>query len=309
MIIDRSIKKYIIFDEEPIHRAFEKINANHLRIIFAVDEYGVLKGIVTDVDLRRWILTQGKIDLQQPVSAAANTDFTYRRDDDQPEKIAERFSRRVEFIPLVDQRMRLVAVASQRGVDFCIGKHVIAEHAPVFVIAEIGNNHNGDIVLAKKLVDQAIWAGADCVKFQMRHLGELYQNAGDANDASEDLGSQYVLDLLAKFQLNNEKLVEVFDYCRTCGIIPLCTPWDAESVDFLEQYGVAAYKIASADLTNHDLLLKIAETRKPMLCSTGMSSEREIGAAAGLLQRRGAQLILMHCNSTYPAPFKDINLR
>ena len=309
MIIDRSIKKYIIFDEEPIHQAFEKINANHLRIIFAVDEYGVLRGTITDGDLRRWILNQDKIDLQQPVSTAANTDFTYCRDDEQPDKIAEQFSRRVEFIPLVDQRMRLVAVASQRSLDFCIEKHTLSPESPVFVIAEIGNNHNGDIVLAKKLVDQAIWAGADCVKFQMRHLGELYQNAGDANDASEDLGSQYVLDLLAKFQLSNEELVEVFDYCRAGGVTPLCTPWDAESVAFLEQYGIAAYKVASADLTNHDLLLKIAETRKPMICSTGMSSEREIGAAAGLLQRRGAQLILMHCNSTYPAPFKDINLR
>jgi sialic acid synthase SpsE/sugar phosphate isomerase/epimerase/CBS domain-containing protein len=309
MIIDRNIKKFIIFEEDLVHRAFEKINANHLRIIFSVDEYGVLKGIVTDGDLRRWILGQGKIDLQQAVSAVANTDFTFCFADESPEKIAEKFSQRVEFIPLLDERRRLVAVASQRRLEFCIGQRSIAEDAPVFVIAEIGNNHNGDLGMAKKLIDQAVWAGADCVKFQLRHLDHLYQNAGNANDAREDLGSQYILDLLAKFQLTNPQLIEAFEYCRNCGVLPLCTPWDASSVDFLEQYGIEAYKIASADLTNHDLLLKIAATKKPMLCSTGMSLEREIAAAADLLQRQGSQFILMHCNSTYPAPFKDINLQ
>jgi N-acetylneuraminate synthase len=309
MIIDRNIKKFIIFEEDPVHRAFEKINANHLRIIFSVDEYGVLKGIVTDGDLRRWILSQGKIDLQHPVSAAANTDFTFCFSDESPEKIAKQFSQRVEFIPLLDERMRLVAVAGQRRLEFCIGQRSIAEHTPVFLIAEIGNNHNGDLGMAKELIDQAVWAGADCVKFQLRHLDHLYHNAGDANDAREDLGSQYILDLLSRFQLNNQELIEAFEYCRQCGVLPLCTPWDATSVDFLEHYGLEAYKISSADLTNHDLLLKIAATRKPMLCSTGMSSEREITAAANLLQGQGSQFILLHCNSTYPAPFKDINLQ
>lgn len=309
MIIDRSIKKYLIFDEEPIYRAFEKINANHLRIIFVVDQYGVLEGVVTDGDLRRWILNQSKIDIQQPVSAAANTDFTHCRENEAPEKIAERFSRKVEFVPLVDERMRLTAVASQRKVDFAIGNRIISDDAPVFVIAEIGNNHNGDLALAKELVEQAVWAGADCVKFQMRDMDSLYRNAGDADDISEDLGSQYVMDLLSRFQLKRDELAAMFDYCRERGVIPLCTPWDAESVAFLEQYGVAAYKVASADLTNHDLLRQIAATGKPMLCSTGMSSEQEIKAAANLLLRKGAQVILLHCNSAYPAPFKDINLR
>ncbi|MCI5193890.1 MAG: CBS domain-containing protein [Candidatus Electrothrix sp. AU1_5] len=308
MIVDRCIKKYIIFDEDPVQRAFEKINANHMRIIFVVDEYGVLKGIVTDGDLRRWILGQKKIDLQTPVLATANLDFTYCRENEQSEEISRKFSNRVEFIPLLDERMRLKAVATQKNVTFSIGDHIISPESPVFVIAEIGNNHNGDITLAKKLVDQAVWAGADCVKFQMRHLDGLYRNAGDANDASEDLGSQYVLDLLSRFQLKNSELVEVFDYCRQQGLAPLCTPWDTESVQFLEQYGIEAYKVASADLTNHDLLREIAATGKPMICSTGMAHEGEVRAAVDLLHQQGAKFALLHCNSTYPAPFKDINL-
>lgn len=309
MIIDRSIKKYIIFDEDPVQFAFEKINANHMRIIFVVDEYGVLKGVVTDGDVRRWILGQEKIDLQQPVVKAANTDFTSCREDEPPARIEKLFSQRVEYVPLIDQRQRLVAVATRRNLVFRINNHIIDDDSPVFVIAEIGNNHNGDLDTAKELVDRAVWAGADCVKFQMRHLDSLYHNCGDADDVGEDLGSQYVLDLLSRFQLNNDELVEVFDYCRAQGVVPLCTPWDAVSVTFLNSYGVDGFKVASADLTNHDLLLTIAATGKPMICSSGMSTESEIAGAVQLLRNHGAQFVLLHCNSTYPAPFKDINLR
>jgi N-acetylneuraminate synthase len=269
----------------------------------------MLEGVLTDGDLRRWILDQKHIDLQQPVSAASNRDFLSCRDTEPSEKIEEFFSSRVEYMPLVDERNRLVAVASHRQPIFTIAHRSISENSPVFIIAEIGNNHNGDLEMARTLVEKAVQAGADCVKFQMRDLDDLYNNAGDANDASEDLGSQYVLDLLGRFQLENDQLALLFDYCRELGVVPLCTPWDKTSVDFLEAYGMEAYKVASADLTNHDLLLDIAATGKPMICSTGMSTEAEIVATVELLRSQGAQFILLHCNSTYPAPFKDINLK
>ena len=89
----------------------------------------------------------------------------------------------------------------------------------VFVIAEIGNNHNGSFELACQLVDLAIEAGADCAKFQLRNLDALYLNKGDVNDASEDLGSQYTLDLLSRFQLPKDQLCKVFDYCKSRKII------------------------------------------------------------------------------------------
>jgi N-acetylneuraminate synthase len=175
------------------------------------------------------------------------------------------------------------------------------------VIAEIGNNHNGDIQLAKHLVDLAVDAGADCVKFQMRDLASLYKG-GKGKDTSADLGAQYTMDLLSKFQLSNEELIEVFEHCKTHGLTPLCTPWDLESLHTLEAYGMEAYKVASADFTNHQLLGALAETGKPLFCSTGMSTEAEIRQSVTFLRERGAEFVILHCNSTYPTPFKDVNL-
>lgn len=308
MIIDRKIEKYIIFYEEDIKSALKKIDANDMRVIFVLNEAGILKGIVTDGDFRRWILAQDSVDLTKSVGNVCNTNFFYTRIGESPDKIQSFFSKRIDYVPLVDKKMRLVAVATERKPVLAIGKHILGSLHPVFIIAEIGNNHNGDVELAKHLVDAAASAGADCVKFQMRNMSTLYQNEGRGDTSGEDLGSQYVLDLLDRFQLSDEELLNVFNYCREKNITPLCTPWDKQSVDILDQYGLDAFKVASADFTNHELLTHIASKGKPMICSTGMSTEQEVLAGIELLQRQGAQFILLHCNSTYPAPFKDINL-
>ena len=162
--------------------------------------------------------------------------------------------------------------------------------------------------MAKQLVDKAIEAGADCVKFQMRDMETLYKNNGCADDESADLGAQYTLDLLSKFQLSKEEMIQAFEYCKQKAVLPLCTPFDQVSLAYLEDYGMPAYKLASADLTNHDLLRAMAETGKPIICSTGMSTETEIIQAVEILKNYGSQYVLLLCNSTYPAPFKDINL-
>ena len=308
MIIDRDIKKYSIFSEDSILQALEKISKNKKGIVFAIGDSGVLEGVITDGDLRRWLAAQASIDLHQPVSLVANVDYNFCFEKESPEKITESFSERIEFVPLVDSHHRLVAVASKKAQIITIDKHEISADSSVFIIAEIGNNHNGSTELAKELIDRAIWAGADCVKFQMRDMETLYKNEGNADDSSEDLGSQYVLDLLSRVQLEQEQLFGLFDYCREKGIVPLCTPWDAVSVERLDKYGIQAFKVASADITNHDLLTAIAKKNKPMICSTGMSTEREIQASVRLLRIMGAQYVLMHCNSTYPAPYKDIQL-
>ena len=201
-----------------------------------------------------------------------------------------------------------MAIAGKRPNEIKIGDFIINNESPTFIIAEIGNNHNGSLDLAKKLIDQAIAAGANCAKFQLRSLKSLYHNAGNADDASEDLGSQYTLDLLSRFQLSDEEMLQAFDYCKQKGILPLCTPWDLDSLNILENYGMVGYKVASADLTNHELLKALAKTGKPLICSTGMSTEAEISESVKLLQKLGAMYVLLHCNSTYPAPFKDVNL-
>ena len=176
-----------------------------------------------------------------------------------------------------------------------------------FVIAEIGNNHNGDFERAKAMVDQAVEMGADCAKFQMRHLDQVYRQR-TLHKQGEDLGTEYVLDLLERFELSVEEQRLLADYCQEKGILYLCTPWDQRSIAVLESFGVPAYKVASADLTNLPLIDQLCQTGKPLILSTGMSTRQEVQATVHFLQQRGAQFVLLHCNSTYPAPFHDIQL-
>ncbi|MBE9166960.1 N-acetylneuraminate synthase family protein [Pleurocapsales cyanobacterium LEGE 06147] len=308
MLVDRNIARYIVFAEDNIINALKKISDNKSRVIFSVTQSGILEGVMTDGDFRRWLVNQNTIDLNQPVFKVSNKNFKYAFFSDEPEKIQSYFSEKIEFVPLLDRNHHLVAVAKKRSGVIQIGDFTIDAESPSFIIAEIGNNHNGSLELAKKLIDLAANAGANCAKFQLRSLNTLYRNAGNANDASEDLGSQYTLDLLSRFQLSPEEMFAAFDYCKERNILPLCTPWDVKSLTLLEQYGMPAYKVASADLTNHDFLRVLAKTGKPLICSTGMSTEVEITEAVSLLQKLGAMYVLLHCNSTYPAPFKDVNL-
>jgi len=180
--------------------------------------------------------------------------------------------------------------------------------ARAFVIAEIGNNHNGSIERAIEMVDGSQAAGADCVKFQMRHLDEVYRQRS-LSKSGDDLGTEYVIDLLNRFELSVNQHRRLSEYCAQKGIAYMCTPWDSKSVDVLESFGVPAYKVASADLTNLPLLDRLAQTAKPLILSTGMSTAGEVEITAAFLNKRGVKFALLHCNSTYPAPLHDINLK
>lgn len=176
-----------------------------------------------------------------------------------------------------------------------------------FIIAEIGNNHNGDFERAKLMVDKAVEMGADCAKFQIRQMNEVYRSKS-LEKSGEDLGTEYIIDLLNRFELTVDQQRELAAYCQLKGILYMCTPWDKTSVDILESFNVPAYKVASADLTNIPLLDKLAATRKPLILSTGMSTTEEIKHTVDFLNRKNARFALLHCNSTYPAPLHDINL-
>ncbi|MBH19592.1 MAG: acetylneuraminic acid synthetase [Crocinitomicaceae bacterium] len=177
----------------------------------------------------------------------------------------------------------------------------------VFVIAEIGNNHNGSIELALEMVDAAHEAGANCVKFQMRNMSSVYRKKS-LDKQGEDLGTEYVLDLLERIQLSEDEHRKVAQYCDSKGILYMCTPWDSDSILALEALDIQAYKVASADLTNLPLIENLIATKKPLILSTGMSSVEEIQITTNFLNSRNADFVLLHCNSTYPAPFSDINL-
>lgn len=178
----------------------------------------------------------------------------------------------------------------------------------VYIIAEIGNNHNGSFDRAVDLIDVAVDAGVDCVKFQMRKLNEVYRKKS-IEALGEDLGTEYIIDLLKKFELTIDQHKKLYDYCNTKKIEYLCTPWDKVSVENLEEIGVNAYKVSSADLTNTPLIMELIKTNKPLILSTGMSLVQEVQTTVDILNKYNTQFILLHCNSTYPAPLHDINLR
>ncbi len=188
-----------------------------------------------------------------------------------------------------------------------IGKSTIGKNQPVYIIAEVGNNHNGNFQRALQLVDLAKEMGADCVKFQMRNLAEVYRGK-TLSKQGDDLTTEYTLDLLRRFELTIDQHKEISIYCKKQEITYLCTPWDFKSVEVLESMGVEAYKVASADLTNLPLIEKLIQTKKPLILSTGMSHESEIEQVVSFLNDKKANFALLHCNSTYPAPFHSINL-
>jgi sialic acid synthase SpsE len=188
-----------------------------------------------------------------------------------------------------------------------IEDQTISQKSPTYVIAEVGNNHNGDFERARKMVHLAKEMGANCVKFQMRDLAKVYRKKSLAK-SGDDLSAEYTMDLLKRFELTTEQQFQLFALCKEIGITYLCTPWDSGSLQTLEKMGVAAYKVASADLTNFPLLEELVATKKPLILSSGMSYEEEIQATVKFLSERKAQFVILHCNSTYPAPFHAINL-
>lgn len=189
---------------------------------------------------------------------------------------------------------------------FPIGNFIVGGRH-VFVIAEIGNNHQGDLEMAKRLVDASIKAGADCVKFQLRNRSALYRQRGK-DKATEDLGAEYIQDLLGKVELTIAEHQELRNYCKQRNILYISTPWDEPSVDALATMSVPALKLASADLCNPYLIAKASELNVPLILSTGMSFEEEIVMAIEQLNVLQIPFALLHCNSTYPAPESDIQL-
>jgi sialic acid synthase SpsE/sugar phosphate isomerase/epimerase len=309
MIIEKNFSKYLVFSDDTVNITLNKINDNKARICFVVLEDGQLVGVVTDGDIRRWLTKTEILDLNQPIAIVMNKKFVAANVNDANAKISSLFSKKIQALPIIDDKGKLISIAFPQLLQCNFDGTIVNEESPAFIIAEIGNNHNGDIATAKKLVDLACEAGADCVKFQMRDMGSLYATKYLSDVKALDLGTQYTLDLLSKFQLSDEELFEVFDYCKSKRIIPLCTAWDKVSLQKLEEYGISGYKMSSADFINYDLMDAIIATRKPMICSTGMVTDLEIEKGIKHLQEAGAQFILLHCNSTYPAPFKDINLQ
>ena len=179
------------------------------------------------------------------------------------------------------------------------------------IIAEAGVNHNGSIEMARSLIDAAKEAGADYVKFQTAKLDALVsKNAVMADYQKKNTGhEESQKDMLAKLLLPFSDFIALSDYCREKQIGFLSTPFDMESIAFLEDL-VPFWKVPSGEITNYPYLVAIGKTKKPVILSTGMCELSEIDDAVSVLRENGtAELTLLHCNTQYPTPYRDVNLR
>jgi len=193
-----------------------------------------------------------------------------------------------------------------------IGNKFIGDKYSCFIIAEAGVNHNGDIKLAKRLIDVAKSAGVDAVKFQTFKSEELVTETAHMADYQEKniKGKESQLRMLKKLELNYADFTKLKEYCDKKDIIFLSTPHTENAVDFLESL-VPAYKIASGDLTNLPFLEKIAEKEKPIILSTGMGKMSEVREAIITINKKtkGCKIMLLHCTTNYPCPLSEVNLR
>jgi len=193
-----------------------------------------------------------------------------------------------------------------------IGNRTIGEGKPCFIIAEAGVNHNGDINLAKKLIDLAKDAGADAVKFQTFAAEEVViKGTEKANYQKVTTGTEESqLEMLKKLELTQMDFEQLFTYARGKGVVLLSSAFDNRSVDLLDNLGVPAIKVASGEITNSPLLKHIARKKRPIILSTGMATLDEVEEALEVIRKEGArEIVLLHCVSCYPAKIEDVNLK
>lgn len=182
------------------------------------------------------------------------------------------------------------------------------------IIAEAGVNHNGSVVMAKQLVDAAIEAGADIVKFQAgapKNVTSKFAEKAKYQKENTKNANESQLDMLKKINLTYSEHTEIIQYCKERGMEYLCTPFDLEAVDYLHNY-LNIWKIPSGEITNYPYLKKIASYHQPVILSTGMCTVEDIAACLKVLTDNGLtkdQITILHCNTEYPTPFEDVNLR
>ncbi|MBO6246252.1 MAG: N-acetylneuraminate synthase [Anaerovibrio sp.] len=181
----------------------------------------------------------------------------------------------------------------------------------ILIIAEAGVNHNGDISIAKKMVDVAKKAGVDYIKFQTfvpEKLVSRYAEKAEYQKKTTD-AAESQLDMLRKLSLSENEFVSLRGYCEEVGIGFISTPFDLESIDFLEKLNMDFWKIPSGEITNLPYLEKMAKTGRKVILSTGMSDIQEIKDAVKVLEDNGTtEIVLLHCNTQYPTPYEDVNL-
>ena len=190
-----------------------------------------------------------------------------------------------------------------------LGNKNVGDGHPAFIIAEIGINHQGDVSIAKNLIQKAKKCGTDAVKLQKRSISRILTKSGleMAYDNRNSFGKTYGEHKIA-LELSEADYHELNTYCKKMDIIFCASGWDEESIDFLDEMGIPFFKMASADLTNFPLLVHTAKKNKPMILSTGMADMKMVQAAYSQVNQINNQIAILQCTSTYPSAFSEVHL-
>jgi len=209
-------------------------------------------------------------------------------------------------IERVDWKKDLIYLEERKMNKVKIENYLVGDGQSCFIVAEIGINHNGDVNLAKKLINVAAAAGCQAVKFQKRTVDVVYSPEELAKPRENPFGPTNG-DLKRGLELTLEAYQQIDRYCREVGVMWIASCWDEASVDFIEQFSPPCYKIASASLTDDNLLRHYRRMERPLILSTGMSSLEQIDHAVEILGKK--DLIILHATSTYPSQTKELNLK
>src|SRR5512142_3009416 len=188
-----------------------------------------------------------------------------------------------------------------------LGNRAVGDGQPAYIIAEIGINHNGDLEVAKQMIDAAVHAGADAVKFQKRTPEVATPPEQQKQMRETPWGYITYLDYRCKVEFDQAQYRQIDQYCRQKGISWLTSVWDEPSVEFMQAFDTPAYKVPSASLTDHNLLRCVRQTGKPMILSTGMSTLAQIRKAVEAVGDKN--LAILHCTSSYPCEPEELNLK
>jgi len=187
-----------------------------------------------------------------------------------------------------------------------VGEKLIGDGQPVFVIAEIGINHNGSVETAKRMIEGAKFAGCDAIKFQKRTPELCVPRDQWEIERDTPWGRMTYIDYRHRMEFSRESFGELVEFCMQKEIIWFASCWDVEAVDFVEDFDPVVYKIASASLTDYELLVKHRNLNKPIMLSTGMSTMSEINSAIEVLGQE--KVLLAHATSAYPCKLEELNL-
>ena len=300
MFINKDVGKFIINESKTIRDAINLYGNNYGLPLIVVNNNGEFVGTLSNGDIRIF-LAKLENKIEDSIKGAVNKNAKYCFDDFD-KSIYEHFlsEKRIKIVPITDKFKKLKSVAYYEDIYIKLGHKVIkSDLNDVYLIAELGVNHNGNLNNALKLIDNIKQAGFDAVKMQFRST-ETYSNDRFKNDV--DLGTEYILSELERVDLSHEEESIIINYINEKNLDFIGTPFDQKSLKRLINYNPNAIKIASCDLTNNFLIESCAKCNLPMILSTGMSNETEIIKANQLLEELNVQKCFLHCNSTYPTP-------